>query len=98
MLGQAEAALELAHDAVERSKARESAAAIVRATTADERQLAADVLLDSIDHLRAAALAVFSASRPRLTAVLAAPLESRPRTTAESDDEEPAPAPEPPAS
>ena len=53
----------------------------------DERQLALDVLLDCIDHLRAAAKTTFRKKRPRVGEALSAPIEpQRARPVADTDD------------
>lgn len=91
LLERAAQALERARASVQQSKSREEEASVKRANQADERQLALDVLLDSIDHLRAAAMGVLSDHLPRLAEHLEAPLESR----GKSEEEEPNPAPSP---
>jgi hypothetical protein len=93
LLDEAAVALQEATVAVEKSKADEISSAVKRGLSVDERQLALDVLLDSIDHLRAAAIGVLAASKPKLAEMLAAPLESR--SKADDDEDEAPPAPEP---
>lgn len=93
LLARGKAALSKASAAVARSKNREVEASVSRANHADEQQLALDVVLYSIDHLRAAALSVLSESRPKLAALLEAPLEIRSRGGEEHEEAEPAPTP-----
>lgn len=93
-LARAEAALARAAVAVKRDRAGEVSARVARASTADDRQLALDVLLDCLDHLRAAARVNLSPTRPKLAAVLTAPIEKPAR--AKPPEREPAPAPPPP--
>jgi hypothetical protein len=94
VLGAADEALSRAQKAVSTRRGRQVSAAVQRTDQSDTRQLALDVLLDSIDHLRAAALVALSGSRPRLAAALTAPLEA---SRARADEEPPPPAPAPPA-
>lgn len=85
LLDKVVAALQETAVAVEKSKAQEITSGVKRGLSVDERQLAIDVLLDSIDHLRAAAIGVLAASKRKLAGMLAASLESR----GKSDDEQP---------
>lgn len=50
------------------ARGQKVASAVIRADVADDQQLALDVLLDCVDHLRAAARSMFSKSRPKLCA------------------------------
>lgn len=95
VIAAAEAARAAAADAVARAQAASVKADVARLNDADGQQLALDVLLDLLDHLRAAARARLYKSRPKLAEALMAPLERPSR--AKGDDDEPAPAPpEPP--
>lgn len=95
LLSRGKAALDRARTAVARSKSREVESSVHRANQADEQQLALDVLLSCIDHLRAAALSALSDTRPKLAELLAAPLEARSRGDDEDTNEEaPTPAPD----
>jgi hypothetical protein len=75
LLHDSAAALQTARSAVRKRRGHAVGSAVDHADHADEDQIALDVLLDSVDHLRAAALVTFADSRPQLSEALAAPLE-----------------------
>ncbi|WP_157069776.1 hypothetical protein [Sandaracinus amylolyticus] len=89
VLQAAEDAIELADSHVTGAKRAEVDRAVRRADDADDLQIALDVLLDRLDHLRAAARATFSETRPRLADALTAPIEPRARETAAASPAQP---------
>lgn len=82
----ADAALTTARAAVTRARRQGVSASVSRGAAAEREQRALDVLLDRIDHLRAAALTRLAPVKPTLAALLMAPLEAS-RTARASDDE-----------
>lgn len=89
VIGDAERALAAARAKVSGSRKERVGEAVARIDGADDRQLALDVLLDAIDHLRAAARTRLHKTRPRLCEALCAPLErAKPRAASEEKDGE----------
>lgn len=75
VLAQAESALDAAKKKVGARKTQRVKGSVEHSQLADEQQLALDVLLDSIDHLGAAALATLEGARPAVARRLSAALE-----------------------
>lgn len=91
-----ERALTKAAKTVERARQASQSGALARIGGADTRQLALDVLLDSIDYLRAAARTTLARARPKLAAALSAPIEKgRDKPDEGEDPTPPEPAPTP---
>lgn len=82
----ADHALVTARKAVSRARRQGVSASVSRGAAAEREQRALDVLLDRIDHLRAAALTRLAPLKPTLAALLMAPLEAS-RAARASDDE-----------
>jgi hypothetical protein len=85
-LAEAEAALAVARAKVQGSRREVVDGAVDRIDGADAQQLALDVLLDCIDHLRAAARSRLHKTRPRLCEALCAPID-RTKTRAATEPE-----------
>lgn len=85
VIADAERALHAATVAVEASRKGKVVSSFTRIDSADARQLALDVLLDCIDHLRAAARTTLHKTRPKLCEALCAPIEPQ-RTRAAAVD------------
>lgn len=86
-IADAETSLDAARVAVSEARSRKIDDAVNRLDGLDERQLALDVLLDCIDHLRAAAKTTLGKTRPRVGEALSAPIEpQRARSVADTDD------------
>ena len=71
----AERSFVAAQDVVRNARNERVVGAVRRVATADERQLAVDVLLDCVDHLRAAARTTLHATRPGVCKTLCAAIE-----------------------
>lgn len=87
VIDEADAALVVARAKVQGSRREVVDGAVERIDQADAQQLALDVLLDCIDHLRAAARSRLHKTRPRLCEALCAPVD-RAKVRAAADAEE----------
>jgi len=87
VIDEADAALVVARVKVKGSRREVVDGAVERIDQADAQQLALDVLLDCIDHLRAAARSRLHKTRPRLCEALCAPVD-RAKVRAAGDAEE----------
>ena len=88
VIDEADAALVVARAKVQGSRREVVDGAVARIDQADAQQLALDVLLDCIDHLRAAARSRLHKTRPRLCEALCAPVDrAKVRAAGDSGEE-----------